>query len=79
MKKIILETYDDISNAAADIIAEGLLEKPNLVLGLATGSTPIGLYKELAKRHKEGILDFSKAQSFNLDEYYPIKNDHPQS
>ena len=79
MKKLVFENYEQMSSAAADMIADVLAKKPNAVLGLATGSTPMGLYNELAKRYKEKKIDFSKAQSFNLDEYYPIKNDHPQS
>lgn len=79
MKKIICENYSDMSSAAADIIAEQLSDKPNSVFGLATGSTPVGLYQELVRRYNEGKIDFSKAISFNLDEYYPIKSNHPQS
>jgi len=54
-------------------------KKPDLVLGLATGSTPIGTYQELIRIHREEGLDFSKAVSFNLDEYYGITPDNPQS
>ena len=79
MKKLIFDNYEDMSSAAADIIAGELKKKPDLVLGLATGSTPIGLYNELVKRYKEKKIDFSKAQSFNLDEYYPINKNHAQS
>ena len=79
MKKLVYENYEEMSSAAADIITNVLAEKPDAVIGLATGSTPEGLYNELAKRYKEGKIDFSKAKSFNLDEYYPIKKDHPQS
>ena len=79
MKKNIYESYDDMSRAAADIIIDQLNKKPDSVLGLATGSTPLGLYESLAQRYLAGEVDFSKARSFNLDEYYPIKKDHPQS
>ena len=79
MKKLVFDNYEDMSRGAADIYVEQLAKKPNSVLGLATGSTPIGLYNELVKRYNEKKIDFSKAISFNLDEYYPIKNDHPQS
>jgi glucosamine-6-phosphate deaminase len=65
--------------AAADIFERQLREKPDSVLGLATGSTPVGLYAELARRYSAGGIDFSKARSFNLDEYYPISKAHPQS
>ena len=79
MQKIILENYDAASSAAADIFEKLLGEKPGSVLGLATGSTPLGLYAELVKRYQAGRIDFSKARSFNLDEYYPISKSHPQS
>jgi len=79
MKKIVCDSYEEICRFAADIFAQTLKDKPDSVLGFATGSTPIGLYDELAKRHMNGEIDFSKAQSFNLDEYYPIDPAHPQS
>jgi len=79
MKKIICEGYDEVCCFAADIFEKQLTDKPESTLGLATGSTPIGLYKELVRRYKAGTIDFSKAQSFNLDEYYPIDPSHRQS
>ena len=79
MKKIVCDTYEDMCRAAADVYVRQLRQKPDSVLGLATGSTPIGLYDELTRRHQSGEVDFSKARSFNLDEYYPIKKSHPQS
>ena len=79
MKKIIYDSYDDMCRAAADIVALQLNKKPDSVLGLATGSTPLGFYAELVRRYRAGEIDFSLARSFNLDEYYPIKRDHPQS
>ena len=79
MKKIVLDTLEDFSHAAADIYTQQLREKPDSVLGLATGSTPLGLYAELVRRYNAGEIDFSRARSFNLDEYYPIAGDHPQS
>ena len=79
MKKIVLDNYEEASRAASDVFAQQLRKKPDSVFGLATGSTPLGLYAELARRYKAGELDFSKARSFNLDEYYPIKRSHPQS
>lgn len=71
MNVIIKRDYDEMSRYAAGIIAETVRSKPACVLGLATGGTPIGTYKELAKLHKQG-LDFSKVTSFNLDEYLGI-------
>jgi len=79
MKKIVCDNYDEMCRAAADQYVEQLKQKPNSVLGLATGSTPIGLYDELVKRNGEGKIDFSRAHAFNLDEYHPIKQNHPQS
>jgi len=79
MKKIVCENYDEICRVAADIYVKQLSDKPDTVLGLATGSTPIGLYSELVRRYQAGEIDFSRAVSFNLDEYYPIKKSHPQS
>ena len=76
---IITEDYTEMSKQAADIVERQLLKKPNSVLGLATGSTPIGLYKELVRRHKEEGLDFSKVITFNLDEYLDLSPSHDQS
>ncbi|NLP14397.1 MAG: glucosamine-6-phosphate deaminase [Clostridium sp.] len=71
MNIIIKENYDEMSRHAAEIIADFVKNKPDCVLGLATGSTPIGTYKELVRLHKEG-LDFSQVRTFNLDEYLGI-------
>jgi len=79
MRKIILENYEDVSRAAADMFAQQLAARPHSVIGLATGSTPLGLYEELVRRYQAGEMDFSGARSFNLDEYYPISGNHPQS
>ncbi|MBV8060363.1 MAG: glucosamine-6-phosphate deaminase, partial [Alphaproteobacteria bacterium] len=65
--------------AAAKLIAELLRAKPNAVLGLATGSTPIGLYAELVRMHREDGLDFSRATFFNLDEYVGLPREHVAS
>lgn len=79
MEIIIAETYEDMSRLAADMIERQLMRKPSSVLGLATGSTPVGLYKELVRRHKQQGLDFSKVITFNLDEYLDLPPSHPQS
>lgn len=79
MKLIITENYDELSKRASKIIADEITRKTNAVLGLATGSTPIGTYKELVRLHKEQNLDFSKLVTFNLDEYYGLTPDNPQS
>jgi len=79
MQVIIKENYDEMSLEAAKIIRDAIHLKPNLVLGLATGSTPIGTYKELIRMYKSGELDFSKAVTFNLDEYVSLPPTHKQS
>ncbi len=71
MDIIIRDNYEQMSLYAANIIAEQVRAKPDCVIGLATGSTPIGTYKELARMHKEG-LDFSQVKTFNLDEYLGV-------
>ncbi len=79
MQVIIAKDYDDMSKKAAEIFAEGIRSNPEIHLGLATGSTPIGLYQCLIDEYKAGKLDFSKVMTFNLDEYYPIEPDNDQS
>ena len=79
MEVFVYQKYDEISQAAAKVVADIINNKPNAVLGLATGSTPLGLYKELARMHKEDGLDFSHVRTFNLDEYVGLTPDHPQS
>ncbi|NIA06802.1 MAG: glucosamine-6-phosphate deaminase [Actinobacteria bacterium] len=79
MEVFVYQKYDEISQASAKVVADTINSKPNAVLGLATGSTPLGLYKELARMHKEEGLDFSHVRSFNLDEYVGLSPDHPQS
>src|SRR3989344_2564660 len=78
MKILIKNSYEEISEEAAGIIIEKIKTKKKTVLGLATGSTPIGLYKELIKAHKSGI-DFSEVITFNLDEYLGLSPEHEQS
>lgn len=79
MLVVITKNYDELSRAAARLVRDRLLRKPDLVLGLATGSTPLGLYQELIRMHKKEGLDFSRVTTFNLDEYFGLKPDHPQS
>lgn len=79
MQVFIEKDYSAMSEKAAQIFANEIKQKSDLVLGLATGSTPIGTYKELIRMHKEEGLDFSKVVSFNLDEYYGLAPDNPQS
>lgn len=79
MKLRVVENYNEMSREAARLIAEAISAKPDCVLGLATGETPIGMYDCLVKEHEEGRLDFSRVHSVNLDEYYPIKPENDQS
>jgi glucosamine-6-phosphate deaminase len=72
MDIIIRENYDEMSRYAAGVIAGLVRSKPDCVLGLATGGTPIGTYKELIRMHRDEGLDFSNVKSFNLDEYLGI-------
>ena len=69
MEIIIKSDYSEISSDSAMIVANQIKAKPNTVLGLATGSTPLGLYKELIRLHLNEGLDFSNVVTFNLDEY----------
>lgn len=79
MRIIVCKDYSEMSEKAAEIVASQITLKPDCVLGLATGSTPEGMYACLADLHKNGKLDFSKVKSVNLDEYYPIMPDNDQS
>lgn len=79
MLVIIKRDYSELSREAARIVAGAVQRKPNLVLGLATGRTPLGLYGELVRLHREGRLDFANVITFNLDEYLGLPPDHPQS
>ena len=75
----IKRSYDEVSKAAASQVAERIRRKPNLVLGLATGATPLGMYRELIRMHRDEGLSFAKVTSFNLDEYIGLPRTHPQS
>jgi glucosamine-6-phosphate deaminase len=75
----IKPSYEEMSKVAAQMVADRVRRKPNLVLGLATGSTPLGLYKELVRMHKEEGLSFAKVTTFNLDEYIGLPGTHDQS
>ena len=71
--------YQDVSRKAANIMSAQIIMKPNAVLGLATGSTPVGLYKQLIEWYNKGDLDFSQITSVNLDEYKGLSGDNDQS
>ena len=79
MEIMIYQTYEELSKASANVVADVINSKPDAVLGLATGSTPLGLYQELIRMHKEEGLDFSHVSTFNLDEYVGLSPNHPQS
>lgn len=79
MKLYRAKDYADLSRKATNIISAQVITKPDCVLGLATGSTPIGTYKELIERYEQGDLDFSAVKSVNLDEYKGLTRDNDQS
>ena len=79
MKVIVSKNYEEMSKKAADLIINLMIEKPQAKLGFATGSTPIGLYENLAKANKEGEISFKYAKSVNLDEYIGIDKENDQS
>ena len=79
MRIIKAKDYADMSRKAANIIAAQVILKPDCVLGLATGSTPIGTYKELIKGYENGDLDFSLVKTANLDEYRGLEKSNDQS
>jgi glucosamine-6-phosphate deaminase len=79
MRIIIVKDYEELSKKAANILASQITLKPNSVLGLATGSTPVGTYRELVRIYNEGDISFSEVVTFNLDEYYGLDKENPQS
>lgn len=79
MKIYKTKNYDDMSRKAANIISAQIIMKPDCVLGLATGSTPVGTYRQLVDRYNKGDLDFSEVVTVNLDEYKGLTRDNPQS
>ena len=79
MKIYAAKNYEDLSRRAANIISAQVIMKPNAVLGLATGSTPVGTYKQLIEWYNKGDIDFSQTLSINLDEYKGLSGDHDQS
>ncbi|MBN7795057.1 glucosamine-6-phosphate deaminase [Parahaliea mediterranea] len=79
MKVVILDNPAAVAHYGADLFQQQLARKPASVLGLATGSTPVSLYRELIARHRAGLLGFGEVRSFNLDEYLDLPATHPQS
>lgn len=79
MKIIIANDYEQMSLEAANIITDIIKSNPKAVLGLATGSSPIGLYENLIKEYKSGNISFKDIKTINLDEYIGLDGDHPKS
>src|SRR5436189_3923340 len=83
IRTVVVPDHDDLALRLADriveVIARETAAKGRCVLGLATGSTPLGIYRELIRRHQAGEVDFSRVVTFNLDEYYPMVPDSPHS
>lgn len=79
MKIVRARDYDDMSRKVANLIAAQVILKPTTILGLATGTTPIGTYQQLIKAYENGDLDFSQVRTYNLDEYRGLTHDDPQS
>lgn len=79
MKFIKVKSYEQMSRQAANIISAQVIIKPDCVLGLATGSSPIGTYKQLIKWYEKGDIDFSAVHSVNLDEYFGLDGENTQS
>lgn len=77
--KIIIGNYHEISRLIADEFIKQISKKPNSVLGLATGTSPLGVYTNLIEAHKKGLISFKKVVTFNLDEYVGLDGQHPQS
>ena len=75
MRIIVVKNYEELSKRAADMMASQIRVEGHTVLGLATGSTPVGAYKELIRQYEEEGLDFSNVDTFNLDEYYGLAPD----
>ncbi|KGG79491.1 glucosamine-6-phosphate deaminase [Caloranaerobacter azorensis H53214] len=79
MKVLIVKDYEEMSRKAANIVASQIILKPDSVIGLATGDTPKGMYRELIKLYNNGDIDFANIKTFNLDEYYGLPKENPQS
>ena len=79
MRIIIVDNYDEMSWKASSLVSSQIILKPDSILGLATGDTPFGMYKELIKLYNKKEIDFKGVKSFNLDEYYGIDKNNSQS
>lgn len=79
MKLIIVKNYEEMSLEAAKFMANFINNKPDAILGLATGGTPVGMYEDLIKMNQEKVVDFSKVTTVNLDEYIGLSGEHKKS
>lgn len=79
MKIYKYKNYEEVSKAAAAYVIREIIKKPDLILGLATGTSPIGLYQHLIEAYNNYIISFKEVKTFNLDEYVGIPKDHPES
>ena len=79
MKIIVKKDYEQVSQAALEIMLDIIKNKPNAALGLATGSTPIRLYELMQEDHLKNHTSYKNIESYNLDEYYGLSDDNPQS
>jgi glucosamine-6-phosphate deaminase len=79
MRVLVTPDYRTLSQTAAELVLKAIQAKPDLSLGLPTGNTPLGMYEELVKKYRENQLDFSRLQTFNLDEYCGLPADHANS
>jgi glucosamine-6-phosphate deaminase len=79
MRVVILESPEEVSQRAAEIICQQVQRAPRSVLGLATGGTPLATYQALIRAHQQGQVSFAEVTSFNLDEYVGLEPNHPQS
>ncbi|KEH93956.1 glucosamine-6-phosphate deaminase [Clostridium botulinum] len=79
MKILSFKDYNELSKEASKIVLNQVISKPNSILGLATGSTPLGMYKNLIVAYQNKNIDFSKIKTFNLDEYYGLSKHNNQS
>ena len=79
MEVVTVSSYEDLSLRAARIVCKAIGEKPDLVLGLPTGATPIGMYRQLVAAYEQEQVDFARVRTFNLDEYLGLAPEHPAS
>ncbi|KEI07509.1 glucosamine-6-phosphate deaminase [Clostridium botulinum] len=79
MKILVVNNYEEMSKKATEILLSQVTSEPNSVLGLATGGTPLGMYKEIINKYNTDNIDFSKIKTFNLDEYLGLDKKNPKS